>query len=213
MVLTLISAPAENVVSMSDIYDHLRVDVSGSPPEPEDAATITTYRDAAEAYFDGPGGVLGRALVTQTWRLDLDGFPCGGRYVPGRGMVDERAIKIPLPPLQTVSSITYVDTNGDTQTLATSVYQVVNRQRQPSMIVEAYGQSWPSTRNVPDSVSVTFVAGYGAAADVPADIVDAIKILVHDMDRQRGSLVIGKSTSQTPYMKRVTQKYRVGLAV
>lgn len=213
MTLTLVTPPATNVVAMSDIYDALVMDVQGSPPEPENASTITRYRDAAEAYLDGPGGVLGRALVTQTWRLDLNGFPSGGRYVPGMGHVDCGAIVLPLPPLQSVSSITFVDTNGDTQTLATSVYQVVNRQRQPSMIVEAYGQSWPSTRDIYHSVSVTFIAGYGAAADVPSDIARAIELLVGDMDKHRSSSVVGRAVAELPALGRLIDKYRVGLVV
>ena len=207
MVLELVTAPSGSVVSDAEIYDELRVDLTGSPAEPVDADVIQAARNAAEGFLDGACGVLGRALLTQTWKLHLDGFPCGGRYAPGKGYVDKGAILLPLPPLQSVSSITYVDTAGATQTLAGSVYQVVNRQRVRSMIVEAYGQSWPSTRDVPQSVTVQFVAGYGAASDVPEDIKRVIRAMVVDFYDNRSAVVIGKQPAIQPIIDWVIYKY------
>jgi uncharacterized phiE125 gp8 family phage protein len=173
MSLTLSTAPTLNVVTMEEIYDHIRVDVTGSPGEPVDASYITTLRDAAEAYLDGCGGIMGRALLTQTWALKLDYFP--------------QRIWLPLPPLQSVSSITYLDTDGASQTLATSVYQVVNNGDQPSYIREAYSQFWPTTYDQAQAVTVTFVAGWTSADLVPRPIYHAIKLLVSDWYDHRGS--------------------------
>jgi uncharacterized phiE125 gp8 family phage protein len=188
MALSLVTPPSGSIVAMSEIYDHLRVDLTGSPEEPVDATLITALRDAAEAYLDGHSGIMGRALLTQTWDLKL-------HYLPA-------VINLPLPPLQSVTSITYVDTNGDSQTLAASVYQVVDNGNSPSQIVEAYNQDYPSTRDQPHAVTVRFVAGYGAADDVPDPIKIAIKLLVSQWYDRRESVVIGKTVAELPFAVR-----------
>lgn len=120
---------------------------------------------AAEKY-------TGRALLTQTWRLTLDRFPCG-------------EIRLPRPPVQSVTSITYTDENGDGQTLDSSLY-VVAADSQPARIAPAYGEVWPATYLQPEVVTVTFVAGYGnAASDAPLEARHAVRLMVADWFRNR----------------------------
>ena len=89
-----------------------------------------------------------RQLVAATWHLLLDYFP--------------EEIRLPYPPLIGVDSITYVDTNGATQTLASTEYQVVGAGTDaPARVVESYdGDGWPTTRDQPEAVTVAFKAGY-----------------------------------------------------
>lgn len=184
--LELVTPPSGYVVQPSELWDHLRLDLTdvGSPSEPADADYVLALNQAAESYLDGQDGILGRALLTQTWRMRLDYFPA--------------SIKIPLPPLVSVDSITYVDTDGATQTLASSVYQVVDNGKWPSEIVEAYNQDWPTIRDVRHAVTVTFTAGYGDADSVPAPIKHAIKIMVAEWYGKREETVLGKSVEQLP---------------
>jgi uncharacterized phiE125 gp8 family phage protein len=67
---------------------------------------------AATASLDGPSGELGRALMAQTWRQSLDGFP---------GTADP--IELRLPPTIAVDTITYRDPAGAWQTLAGSEWR------------------------------------------------------------------------------------------
>lgn len=117
--------------------------------DPELNALIRTARVAAEGYTR-------RALVTQTWDLKLDRFPCW-------------TIHVPKPTLQSVVSITYVDTNGATQTLDPSTY-LVDTSSTPARITPVFGGIWPVTLYQNNAVTVRFVAGYGLAADVPDGI-------------------------------------------
>jgi uncharacterized phiE125 gp8 family phage protein len=113
--------------------------------DPELVALIKSARQQAETE-------LHRYLITQTLDAYFDTWPaCDGKH------------KIVLPPLQSVTSITYLDANGDTQTLAADQY-VVDAKSQPARITPAYGVSWPSLREQTNAVTVRFVAGYGAAA-------------------------------------------------
>lgn len=107
---------------------------------------------------------VGRAWITQTWIKEI---PCF-----------EGRIRLERPPLQSVTSITYYDADGNQQTLGTSVYGV-DTKTQPALIYLKDGQSWPATATRHDAVTITYVAGYGDdAADVPSPARHAMKMLI-----------------------------------
>ena len=119
----------------------------------------------------------GRQLVNATWDLRLDHWPCG---------LDP--ILIPRNPLSSVTSITYSDTSGNSQTLATTVYMAITS-REPGEIRLKNAQSWPSLYGQSDVIVVRFVAGYGAAASsVPETLKRAcllqLQILWDDEHRE-----------------------------
>jgi len=116
----------------------------------------------------------GRALMTQTWVLTLDSFP------------DEDVIYLPRPPLASVTSIAYVDTAGSSQTWSSDEYDVdATSDVRKGRVTPAYGYSWPSTRDQAGAVTITYVAGYGAAGDVPEQLKQAIVLLVSAMYEHR----------------------------
>lgn len=117
---------------------------------------------------------LGRYLVTQT----LDAY------------VDEFPAEFMLPPLQSVTAITYIDTDGATQTLAADQY-LVDAVSKPSRIEPAYGVYWPSTRQQKNAVKVRFVAGYGAASAVPQCIKNWMLLRASTLWENRSQLVVG----------------------
>ncbi|MEH2476243.1 putative phiE125 gp8 family phage protein [Nitrobacteraceae bacterium AZCC 2161] len=166
MRLTLIQSPNAEPLTADEVRERLNI---GS--EVTDAA-LESFIASSRLGLDGVDGYLGRALITQTWRGTLDGFPsyydhhhCG------------HAIVIPLPPLQSINSITYVDGSGATQTIEDGDYQIVPGPR--PYIVPAYGKSWPPARFQRDAVEIEFVAGYGDnGSDVPEPIRCAIALQV-----------------------------------
>ncbi len=119
-----------------------------------------------------------RAFITQTWVLTLDGWD-DPRYATCR------VIYVPRPPLISVTSIAYLDSNGDSQTLSSANYRV-DTQSQPGRIEEAYSATWPTTRGVIGDVTITHTAGYGASgASVPDDIQHAVLIMAAAMHEHR----------------------------
>ena len=118
--------------------------VANTTSDPLVALFIKAARQHAETY-------LHRKLITQTLDLHLDAFPCW---------------EICLPPLQSVTSITYYDTDGMLQTLAADQY-FVDTTTESARITPSYGNVWPIARWRYNAVTVRFVAGYGVAADVP----------------------------------------------
>lgn len=104
------------------------------------------------------------AFVNQTWTLKLDRFPNWG------------SIRLPRPPLSSVTSIQYVDTNEATQTWSSSLY-TVDADSMPGRVRPALNQIYPTTSGHIHDVTITYVAGYGStAADVPKGIKQAILI-------------------------------------
>lgn len=140
---------------------------------------ITAARQAAEQE-------LHRYLITQTLDAYFDAFP---------GYDDD--YQIMLPPLQSVTSITYVDTDGDSQTLAANQYSV-DAKSLPARITPAYGVSWPSTRDQNNAVTVRFVAGYGVASDVPQCIKNWMLMRIHTLWDNRAHIVVGANISNLP---------------
>jgi len=165
MRLRLIAASAELPLTLAEAKSQVRETTSDRDTE------LTAMLGAAVAQLDGREGLLGRAMVTQTWELLLDAFPCGD-------------IELPLPPLQSVTSISYVDEDGATQTLATSVYGV-DTTCEPGVVHLKYDQEWPATRDERNAVTIRFVCGYGAAAAVPERLKSAMKLHIADLDANR----------------------------
>lgn len=169
------SAPAEALLSVADAKAHLRID--GSDHDTYLQALVA----AAEAHLDGFAGVLGRALVTQTWRRSFDRFP------------DGNLIRLPLGPLQSVSSVTYYDTAGTSQTFSASSYHAVSDAIGPAIVLDD-DATWPNLDARPDAVTVTWVCGYGAASAVPAPIIQAAKLIIGDLfeNRELGPVVTAR---------------------
>lgn len=174
--LTQTVAPTEEPVTLIDARAQIRLDeASDAPLLP---SMIGSARRKVEEFTR-------RQLVTATFTLKLDKFPSGS------------TIDVPRPPLQSVSSITYVDTGGSVQTLVASVY-TVDTDSHPGRISLAFGQVWPAIREQDNSVIVTFVAGYGAATAVPDTFKDAIRLLISHRWENREAVLVGTIAKELP---------------
>lgn len=162
MALSLVTPPAVEPVSLAEAKGQLRLSLA------DDDALITELIAAARDYVET---CTHRALITQTWDDKRDGFPAWSD-----------AIWLPKPPLVSVTSVTYVDQNGVTQTWSSTLYTVdapTGPKARMGAIVPNYGQAFPSTRDVVNAVTIRLVAGYGAAATaVPAGLKAAMKLLI-----------------------------------
>jgi uncharacterized phiE125 gp8 family phage protein len=101
--------------------------------------------------------------------------------------VEESTIWLPKPPLQSVSSIQYVDAAGDTQTLAAANYRV-DADDEPARITPAYGLSWPTARQVTKAVTVIFIAGHTSRELIPQPAIGAMQMLLGHWFENRAAL-------------------------
>lgn len=107
---------------------------------------------AAVSFFDGPNGVLNRSVLPYTWRMYRPGWPCNG------------VMRLPFPPVRTVTSVKYRDSAGAEQTLASSAYVVRKPPAVPAEIVAISPNDLPGIEEHPRAVTIEFTAGYGTAA-------------------------------------------------
>ncbi|MEO0983274.1 MAG: phage head-tail connector protein [Pseudomonadota bacterium] len=115
-------------------------------------ALVSAATAAATRFIEARAGL---ALLTQSWRLTLDAAP-------------EGALRLPIGPVQGVAAVTI---SGET--LDPSAYEVATGL--PGRL-RAVG-AWPRPAESLADVAVDFTAGYGAAADVPAPLIRAVKLL------------------------------------
>lgn len=170
MRLHLVTPPSVEPVTLAEAKNHRKVTHTADDEE------ILGLIAAATDLFEGE---TGRQLITATWRGTMDGFPPS--WEP---------IRVLRAPLQSVTSITYVDGSGDTQTWDSSLYTVrtfAGPFATHGLIHPVAGESYPSTRRITDAVTVTFVAGYGAADSVPGAAKAAIKELIGGLYENRES--------------------------
>jgi uncharacterized phiE125 gp8 family phage protein len=137
----------------------------------------------------------GRAFITSTWRLSSTQIPA--------------SIVLPVSPVRSVTSIGYVDQNGNAQTLDGASYDV-DLIGAGALIVPAYNVVWPSYRYGRNALQVTFVAGFGGASAVPEPIKRWILIRVATGYRDRESVLISRDQAQPlTYVDRMLDPYRV----
>jgi uncharacterized phiE125 gp8 family phage protein len=146
--------PSETPVTLAEFKAWLRVDDTG-----EDTY-LTALLDGAVAMLDGREGLLGRAIVTQTWQLKC--------WAPVQNKIRLR--------LGGVTSITSVSTLINGTSTPWTGYRL--QADAISHYVEPEDtSSWPGYDVRDDAFTVTFVAGYGAASAVPETVKSAIKTL------------------------------------
>lgn len=164
------TAPAAEPLTLAQAVSHCRAPTDGTDDDDLNAA-IAAARSHVESR-------TGTRMVTQTVAVKTD------RWAD--------LANLPIAPVQSVA-ITYQDTAGAEQTLATTVYEARLEGLEPSVVLKS-GQSWPAT--YPGSlVTVTAVVGYGAAGEQPADVLHVLRLIVGDFYAQRESVSDGSAVS------------------
>lgn len=186
MGLTLTAAPTAEPVSLAEAKLHCKVD--GTDDDTLLTALIVAARRLAEQQTS-------RALVTQSWKQTFDAFPVA-------------AIALERPPLQSVTSVKYHDTDGVQQTLDASAY-TVHTSAQLGLVAPVPGTSWPATQARIEAVEVAFVAGYGAAAAVPQEIKQWMLLQIGHWYANRESVNVGNIVNEMPYVGALLDPYRV----
>jgi uncharacterized phiE125 gp8 family phage protein len=185
MAFRLITPPTARPVQLSDIKAFLRIDSTDEDP------LLDTMIKGAVQHMDGWRGLLGLALMPQTWEVSLDAFPC--------------RIKLPLGPVLSVTGVQYLDAANVLQTLPVDQYQLLPSEE----IVPAYGMTWPVTLQYPDAVRVQYVAGHENAAAVPEALKQLIMLLVAHWYENRLPAV-ATSVNELPFsLQALVDQYRV----
>lgn len=178
----LVTPPAETPISLEEAKAHLRVD------DDDQDELIDALIAAATGYLDGPQGVLGRALVTQTWRADRSCFLSGPCW-PG--------IRLPLAPVQS-ANLTVEYWNGTDYIEVDAEGYALYADSLGPYVDGVTNFTWPTPETRTDAVKITFVAGYGTAAEVPQPLKQAILLMVGHWFENREASVVGASVAALP---------------
>lgn len=139
MTTRLISTGTEPVTA-AEVKSLIALD--GTDHDTRIALLIPALRQQAEQ-------ITGRSFAVCTWQAKLDAFPA--------------EIRLLWPPIVSITSITYVDTAGTTQTLAPASY-AADIHSEPGWVLPAAGTDWPDTYDTANAVTINYTAGEGASA-------------------------------------------------
>lgn len=169
-----VTPPAEYPIELADARVQCQID-----------ADITDENDLIDSYIAAATNFCeqytGRPLITQEKQY-IGGF-CHNIEL--------------TPNLLSVESITYIDVNGDEQTLTTSSYYIDTASVIGRIIPL---EPWPQVQaNHPQPITISFTCGYGDAADVPESIKQCIRLLVGHFYRNREPIVVGVSAESLDF--------------
>jgi uncharacterized phiE125 gp8 family phage protein len=175
-------APENEPITLEEAKAHCNIESDFVEDDDLIEGYIAAARESCEAK-------TGRQLVPATYALRLSGFPCGD------------TIELPKPPLVSVSGITYVDGDGEVQTLSTDVYEH-DPYTTPGRVVLKYGENWPTTRSQRNAVTITFVAGYepgdGDVSTVPKLLKQGMLMRIAHWNENREETIAGTIIASVP---------------
>lgn len=189
LALNLKTPITEEPITLAEAKTYLRVDIT------DDDALIDALITSAREYCES---VTGRALGTEKWELALEDFPSDRDY-----------IELPRPPLQSVDSLVYRNSKGETFSIdpANVIYDYDS---EPGRIVLAYNRYWPIYIPFPArAVSIAFTAGYSATNLMPVSIKQAMLLLIGQWYENREPMAIKRLTELNYSVDALLAPYRV----
>ena len=167
MTLRLVTGPTQEPLTLEMAKLYAKED-----SDDQDKLLMELIR-SARRYVEGQ---THRALITSTWDYTIDwSWP-----INQSGL---QYIRLPINPVKSITSITYQDGSSPVPTLAASQYTTVLGDYN-SRIYPAYDVEWPTTRCVPEAITVRFVAG-DALSDVDPQLLMAVEMLFAHFEQRR----------------------------
>lgn len=179
-----LAGPAAEPLTRAEAKAFLRID-----HDAEDAlldALIPAARRLVEA-------ASGRILVDQEFALSRDAWPASG------------VIALPVAPVSALLSATVTDAAGAEVAVPDGAL-TLKGERAPALIhVDRARVPAPGPRH--DGIRIAIRAGYGAAADVPADLLQAVRLaMAHFYELRDGA---GAATELPAAVMALIAPYRV----
>lgn len=176
---------AAEPITTAEAKAHLRVDHSN------DDTYIDSLIIAATDYTED---VTSNSLIEKTYDYWLDAFPVD----------DDEIIKIPNPPLISITSIKYFDDDDVEQTWSSAEYVVDTDCAWHGHVYPGRTYSWPTARDFRKSVHIEYVAGYESSTspvtgdNVPMTLKQAMLILIAHWYENREQVIVGSTIANVP---------------
>lgn len=169
-------------LALEDAKAHLRVTSS------DEDALIISWILAAWQKVERDTGLV---LLTSEWRMYVHAYPAWNQ-----------PLRLPLWPIQSIDTFDYVDSAGVTQTVMSgspaSIPYIVDYGTRPVLLHLENEDTWPSDlrTNQPGTIEVT--AGWTHPELIPADLLQAMRLLIGESDLNREHSVSGQGVTVTP---------------
>lgn len=168
--LTQSTAPAD-LFTLAEAKDQLAV------LDSDRDGLIELLISAVSRHFDGPDGIICRALAPQAYTY---------AHTPS-DRLEGGALPLPIGPAIAITAFTYYDRDNAQQSATIGDFDVYSSQRGGAWIQPAQDKSWPEAYNRPDALTITYSAGEATLADVPADLIAAAKLMLTDLFELRST--------------------------
>lgn len=184
----LLASPSAEPVSLADAKAWLRIDTA------DEDLLVASLVPAARARVEA---ATRRLLVTQTWRLSFDAWPNDTPAGPfGRGLgLSPQTIALPLAPVASIAALRVYDAEGVSQTVEAASYGLYGA---PDEVRIVFSTSPPAPGRAVAGIEIDVVAGYGAPADVPSPLRQAILMLIAQWFENCGDAEAGGSEFPDP---------------
>lgn len=184
----LLAGPAQEPVSLGQMKAHLRVE-----DEAEDGL-IEALIVAARVHVES---LTSRALLSQTWRVVLDGWP------------QTRAIRLPVSPMVSLTEIRCYDAGNAEHLIGVEQFLPDGQASPARLICPAAVEGAPVLRERM-GIEIDYVAGFGTEpADVPADLIQSLKTLVAYWYENRDAVLVSGAGASVPAgFERLVSAYR-----
>lgn len=177
MATTLLVGPTVEPVSLAETKAHLRVDTDA-----EDTL-IQSLIMASRLHIEA---ALDLALITQTWRHQLDRWPRA------------RSLNLPLRPVQSLSAVRVFDAGDESETLESAAF-ILDGTSNPARLILSGSAGLPVPARAANGIEIEFVAGYGdEPSDVPQPIRQALLLLTAHCYENREPVEIGAAATVIP---------------
>lgn len=182
----LAEAPASLPITAAELRLHLNEGIETLP----DAEADGFIEEAVDLIQQ----MTGLALVTQSWLMSLDQWPMqSGLWWSGvrQGSISALmgsplAIGLPRYPLQSVTSVLVFDDAGNSTAVDVAATFDVDVYQSPGRMALRAGAAWPVAMRETDAIRITYVAGFGSGAAIPAALRRAVKQVAAHLYSHRG---------------------------
>ncbi|MEX1244866.1 MAG: head-tail connector protein [Thermoanaerobaculia bacterium] len=164
-----------SVITTDDLIDHLNLPDDGS------AGLLVPIIATSQATVEK---LTAKALTSQSLVARFNAF--------GSGLV------LPVAPVQSVDTITYLDDDRAEQTLVAAdffAHPTGHDDERTTIIISALNKTFPNTASIAAAVTVSYTVGYST---VPAPLIHAVKLIAGHFYENREATLVGVKAEEIP---------------
>lgn len=187
-----IEKPETELYEVSTVQVALRIPALSSADE----TLLKGYCIAGREYVENVAGI---SILKQRWRYTLRQFPYDKKS-------NSHAIQLPrssardsgVKSVTSVDVFTYRDPQSGEEIDLDGLYQLDDDAR-PAAIHPPYGQTFPATQDIPNSVTIEFTAGAESPEDIPETLKLAVLFMIAHFWENREVVVMDMTPEKIPY--------------